>query len=419
MKPFILLLFLLVSSNLAIGAFPDTPLEKESLSADFKHQKPLKAAQWLKGFENCHEPLGKLQLQLQNYYSVFTAQENEEAERIYKEIESSFTAESCGDFLRKAYVVESLALDPRVQNPTMNTEFLKNDLIVLVVALFNKDFIHTLDEEKREGLADDEKASLWLKKNSKNEYVITAYYDCTRSQLFLGSTLRPFNMAATLVHEVMHLYHDKVGHFSFLESNMPLEMKLQTYVALDEMKATMGSTHYQRSLLESLPLAEDFDSNKTLDLNYFQNQGPFDSIYTQLNVPAETNFSSFYFGLLREQTRQGVEQDYCLVNNTVIAGYFGFEPGCFSGNTIHLDPPESDLDYWLKIARLKRRTGSAESFADFVSTFTERLKSETRTCREFVGLQNQNKLSGYIGSQLIKGGKGGNGGIRPCLKLEL
>ena len=91
-------------------------------------------------------------------------------------------------------------------------------------------------------------------------------------------------------------------------------------------------------------------------------------------------------------------------------------PRCMA---IFIDPIESDIDFWLNRAKALRTTIDIVNYQDLFRKFLSHLIAPTYSCQEFTKIQSEGGLTDYIGTQMIKGGSGGNGGIRPCLRISL
>ncbi len=140
---------------------------------------------------------------------------------------------------------------------------------------------------------------LWQKRNSNGEHEILGGYDCQTSTIFIDPTLAPFNLGATLVHELDHLFRDKYFDFSAQGLNA------KTYLLMDELIASSHAGFLQKSLhfLSGYEIANDFIATKipgatmAKDMDLFQPQGNLEVIWQNLadqrNEKNTLDFNSF------------------------------------------------------------------------------------------------------------------------------
>ena len=154
----------------------------------------------------------------------------------------------CVSTAQRAYAVASIFLldlenfDPNVQWQKYSGHVLSGELEVTLAAAFlaNQGKIRFLDDA-------------WKSRSDVNSRVRGAY-DCADSIIYLDPKLSPVNLAATLLHEMDHLFRDKFLDVELLRSEFNLNSNgsavdgWSSFLLMDEALAIVQSTFQQRDL---------------------------------------------------------------------------------------------------------------------------------------------------------------------------
>ncbi len=448
--------------------------------------------QWIKGYEQCRGPIDSLWTDLETYQELFFSGRYQEAEEIHNKLKNQqSTSGDCSQPLWTALMVKSVLLGPMAQDqrlsmqsegesePGLTLSFLERnrvnpsvvnrdgnrenrslpprrftdyryELSLLVAFLGNRGTLQKLSPHLRHVFAGDYPDSLWLQKNDEG-YFTVAFYDCFDSLIYLDTELRPFNLAASIYHELDHLYRDKkIGSLwsnnSTFSAPSDDDEDIQKYIALDELLATISSGFYQRRMLEvdrSLRLDGQSLGN---EFNFFQVDGPlnesFDLLFSDSQQPLYSvpNPSDFLANLSNYGSVHGGhrgEAILCEMQKIILNGYFDETEGqnCESAQDLLGDFREMGsnvLDYefrdfanfravvdrdYIPWAEGSDQDVSIKSVLEYFNGWAAALDKTSYNCKKIIESQNEGKIQGYLGTQLAGslGGRTGNGGIRPWL----
>ncbi|MEM7645280.1 MAG: hypothetical protein AAF203_00090, partial [Pseudomonadota bacterium] len=107
------------------------------------------------------------------------------------------------------------------------------------------------------------------------------------------------------------------------------------------------------------------------------------------------------------------------------SGYFTGTPDDIrSSYTFSHDYPVTLKWSWLAPVsfHIKEQKGGqkvSQIFEEQFETWATKLKGPSKLCQKIVKYQEDGGLPTYYGTELSDGGRGGNSGIRPCLKVSL
>ncbi len=453
---------------------------------DLNHNWPIR--QWIKGYQQCRSQVDSLWLDLETYQELFFSGQYSEADELYKKINAQqSTSGDCSQPLWTALLVKAVLLGPmpnhqrptnddqEPMSPRASLSFLERspsprsdsasvrqkplserftdyryELSLLVAFLGNRGTLQKLNPHLRHVFAGDYPESLWLQKNEEG-YFTVAFYDCYESLIYLDTELRPFNLAASLYHELDHLYRDKKISTLILPRNSSIEDAsiaddIEKYLATDELLATISSGFYQRRMLE-------VDRNVRLDglsigneFNFFQIDGPlnesFELLFSDSSQPIDKvpNPSNFLANLSNYGSLYGghrAETILCEMQDIILDGYFseGQIKSCQSSDDLLGDFREMGntlLDYEFRSFANGRavveesyipRVGESDeetsltTVIEYFDGWTAALSRPSYGCEKIIEAQNDGEIQGYLGTQLAGslGGRTGNGGIRPWL----
>jgi hypothetical protein len=440
---------------------------------------------WLKDFEQCHGPIESLWQTLGFYDQLFRRGRLVEADAQFGEARHLVSqGGGCKEALQTTYMVKSLLLGPLSARDSAPSDFsIANDtrmeLALLVLFLREKAVVQALTEAKRLELAGDKKDSPWLEKTG-DEYFITAFYSCFDTQIYIDENLRAFNMAASLYHELEHLYRDKLGHQIFAReaqenvwgAHIPRydQDKVVQRLAFDEMSATIATGFYQRRMLiMEEDLTRSFYDHSGNEFNLYQVEGPLNRAVEYLlsdhvrsggaggsmHIPMQES-TGFLFqlggerptpgqsfnspmsltvglGLLANMGDSEAVRFFCDMHQIIVDGYFSETEGLEDCHVLSkmIWSPASSIGYLLAKFQQARRAWPNRRY-EFIDVFDESIKffdlidgliqQPSPFCREMIEAQQRGKLDHYIGTEIMPGGNGGNGGVRPilpCMRVHL
>jgi len=379
---------------------------------------PLPFLKWIRGYPRCQKEMESLWASLADYDQKFRAGDEKSAEKIYSQIFRSMDATSspsCADALRRTYYVGAVSMGPSYKG---GDGFYRDDLVLMVILLANKNVIHFLTPELRHKMADGKK-SLWTAQKN-GDYLLSGVYRCQNSQIYLSSSLRPFNLAASLAHEIDHLYRDKTG-FRFMWDWIN-NKDVRSFVISDEILASLYGALYQRNLF-----LLDKESGSTVDyttqgdeFNLFQKNGPLSQLmdFTHLRPPIP--FFEFHGLIAQKKNDPWVKGKLCEVDKTIRAGYFAQIKG--SCNLEGIFPKSTWFtteSYISQLRRLRRDPGQFNNYLLELETWEEALVRPSPVCSAMIEAEDRGDLKDYIGSQLEdQGGHTGNSGVKPCLRVK-
>jgi len=183
----------------------------------------------------------------------------------------------------------------------MEAQRYKRSLGFLASALHNQRKIRWLTVENRKKLGPS-----WLEKK-EGRFKVLGAYDCEKMVIYIDPNLRPFDVAAVLVHELDHLFRDK-----FLVGTGGLSLK--NFLLVDETLAAVQAGYIQRDV-EYMPLwirSSDYPGTLRTDLfNTFQPpldrtlflpDGPVDRLWSSVEALGHDNFGPFNFDFFLSET---------------------------------------------------------------------------------------------------------------------
>ncbi len=400
---------------------------------DFKAQKTIPFYQWVSGYADCSTEIEGLKQTLDDYESQFFDRQYSAAQQSFLQIQERFKKSRCPQTLWNSYLVmlSGLSADSYsiVDEPNndLRVEY-GNENQVLVLYLVEKGIIKPLDRSEREKLQQAHESEMWTAELS-GDYQITGFYDCLKSRIHLGFDQKPYNMLASLRHEIDHLYRDKfvdIENFAnqiFVNS----DSSIKSYISHDELFASVIGGFSQRRILQKLELAPDYHQSAHGDFNFFSPAGNLNKIYSNSQrLPFFVNFlwPVDVFGANKQKTGDPIFDLFRYVRQ----GYFNATPE--NGAKDHLTLTVSFQTYpqnleWGFLVPLRYQVLQTEEDEIMqvvkagLETWQPKLDTPSRSCLQMVQEQESGQLNDYLGTQMTPGGKGGNGGIRPCLKLSL
>ncbi len=407
--------------------------EGTSYGGAFKAQETIPFYQWVTGYETCSTEIEGLKDIVDQYEAHFFKQQYEAAEGSFVQIQKRLKSSSCSDTLWNAYLVMLAGLSSGsysiIDEPNNDRQVdYGNENQVLVLYLVNKGVIKPLTLDKREQLQKSNDSKMWTAELS-GSYQITGFYDCLKSRVYLGSDLRPYNLLASLRHEIDHLYRDK---FVDLESfanqiSVDSDSSMKSYISHDELFASAIGGFLQRRILQKQKLEAGYHQSSHGDFDFFSPTGSLNDIYSDSQrLPFFVNFlwPVDVFGAKGQETGNKIFDLFRYVRQ----GYFASSSANGGENsfslTVSFQTYPQNLE-WGFLVPLRYSVLSAEpdeviqTVKASFDVWPQKLEAPSQSCLQMVQEQEAGGLDDYLGTQMASGGKGGNGGIRPCLKLSL
>ena len=177
------------------------------------------------------------------------------------ELENS--RDDCFESVAKTYLAASLhLLEPlnsnvgaAVYSPLIDGRPMASglELTLLGTALLNlrdpggKPVVEILTVDRRSG---KDMGSVWLKTTTpeSKDYLVAAGYDCLSRHVLIDPYRAPLDLGATFVHEIDHLFRDRVNLPGEPEKDGTLSGRIALEIALDESLASIVSAYYGRGL---------------------------------------------------------------------------------------------------------------------------------------------------------------------------
>ncbi len=214
--------------------------------------------------ETCLKALERIQQTIRTDYKyAYPKNEAEKSNRIFDDIQdllkSPVLSKTCRETANQVYaLVAPLGLPNSLEGSYIFLETLN---------LFQMDLLRPLTPQLR-----DELGGEWRKKSlfRKNQYQIMGAYDCLQSIVWFDPSQRPFDLAATLAHEVEHFYQDKITHWE--NSNDFTPARIADTLNIDESLATLHSSFAQ--FIQDREFNRDF-YRRNGEERHFQPKKPF------------------------------------------------------------------------------------------------------------------------------------------------
>jgi len=333
-----------------------------------------------------------------------------------------------------SYILSSLVLWDQQTASNFNYE-----LLLTTAFLGNQGKLVLLTPNLRKSLQGNDKKSFWTKKDSRGFEVIGGY-ECERSIIYIDSNLRPFNVSATLVHELDHLFRDK-----YEEVDETKTARLVTFV--DELSATLHGLFVQKALAtDPLILRSTYNrvdpemhvtkkflwytrydntyQNKKQppnDANLYAQNGFFDQFWDSRGM---TPFSLYESFLKHWNITEGLTKNYPeylpdlkilrSIMNVVSAGYFKNKSFIESTPVPTLSNPLSHA-----IWSVDEPFSGMDGFLFRLSSLTKKLDEPSNSCIAFGNSVTNGELDDYLGTGSSSDpGQPGNDGVRPSIPIK-
>ena len=283
----------------------------------------------------------------------------------------------------------------------------------------------------------------WLDKiPGTDEYATIGGYDCALSTIYVDPYLRPFDLFATVFHEMDHVIRDKTfkpdpGHplpEKLFSEGAKRELNWSLYNLADEAYALMNSGSRQAELQSAKRYvygpADLFGYHKKTysvrnDLTLFSKDGP---VYRLKKILEKSDIQ--WFGNLPDAILEDTvtsKQDYYAnkdqVNaaiasarheiwSSIISAYFPESPPVIPGG----DAAEFfNSDLW------QFSTGGSVQSGKLDVPFEDSLKESSPMCKAYLDSVNRGEVDHYIGvhfSDSQPSVKAARASVRPCLDLR-
>lgn len=251
------------ASNLAESERLDQLLqmiEIQSVYIDYKQSVEM-GAQLLRESQSlidCREELQDISLAVERFYSTLNNTQKSENEKnrsyLKTRLESLINSKNkCAEAASLTYLV-SLIQGTELTNREGN-----HRLQLLAVLLLQKKKLHFITSNQRQELAHKYNNSIWTKQRG-DAYTMYGAYDCNGSNIYIDIGLSPFDVIATFVHELDHLFRDRLDDVK----DEPLAEELTAAIRAAHFELNMARIKgSQTANLYGLSL-----SGPTLDLRY-------------------------------------------------------------------------------------------------------------------------------------------------------
>jgi hypothetical protein len=374
-------------------------------------RRPFEYKTWIKGYRECADQVDDLLKNISGYESAYGKKDFPAAEGYFSLIQKALSEpKSCQKTLVRAYAAGITAMGP----PSEASLSLRNEVILFTIFLANLDVVEMLTPERRISLAEGKK-SLWTEVKD-GDYLLMGAFDCQTTKILLSSTLRPFNAAASLHHEMNHFYEDKRG-YEHLES-WKTTKNIRTFIYLDEFLASFQGAFFQRRL--NLLSKKNY-SQQTTDFNLYRPDGVLPHMMG--DIPAQAPFPTdqlFNLGYGFSASTDEMVSPLCEIQKLIMGGYFlGAKGPCDQGLLFpeRDGSPESQFEMYLFFELIYMRI-NPELFPKLMGEFErfERaIQSPSPICEVTIKAFKNGELDDYVGKSL--GIRPGNTGVKPCLRV--
>ena len=186
---------------------------------------------------DCVKALERIEQAVRREYTFTYPQNNKEkSDRIFQDVQDILNSPTLSDSCRAtANQVYAMVAPLGLPNPIEGSY-----IFLETMNLFQLDLLRPLTKQIRNELGGE-----WIKKNKKrsDQYQIMGAYDCLQSIVWFDPSQRPFDLAASLAHEIEHFYQDKITHWEDSDDFSP--ERVADTLNIDESLATLHSSFAQ------------------------------------------------------------------------------------------------------------------------------------------------------------------------------
>ncbi|MEM7646781.1 MAG: hypothetical protein AAF203_07730, partial [Pseudomonadota bacterium] len=377
------------------------------INRSFATEEEIPMHQWVRGYERCKSSIDQLSNFSDRYERLFNLRKYAEANDTLNQIHGLFGDRACFAPLWRAYLVllsvferDSLQLAQDLSAGGKRYIPFANELQIVTLYLVNQDIFRPLSPKGREKLQAEHQSALWTAKG-EGGYQITGFYNCLETRIYLGTELKPYNLLASLRHEMDHLYRDKFVSLEDFAAQISIENDdpIRSYISHDELYATMSGGYNQRRALAHREREASFHAKAGNDFNFFASDGTLNSLFEEhetLPLFSDYLFSAdFYSG--------DTGQKILNLTQLVRKGYFGkgIPPG--TGISINFRIYPQNLEWgWLASFRLLVQENEGDRLNEFIrkalKEWGDELSSSSQSCKKAVEHQNKGKLDDYLGA---------------------
>jgi hypothetical protein len=369
---------------------------------------------WIRGYSGCSGPVDQIFALVQQYDQAYSRDHNSsQAKSIYQQIlaalNDSQTSAQCRDVALHAYWIAALNLGTEQTIPA------KNDTVIIGIFLANQGVFKALTPDLRKQMAKEPK-SLWTATLASGDYQLSGVYSCQDADVFISSNLLPYNMAGSLLHEMDHLYRDKIG-YAQMQTWVNGQKDVRAFIVTDEIMAAIYGAYeqvaFQKSGISVAPTVDDF--------NLFSPKGSLMTLIGALGLPPPFDFAETYGYLAQQQNQPGIHTQLCKMNSLIRVGYFHQDNNC---DLTGLFPP----DAWISLGNfltgnftnLRKDPNSLGDMLQTLADFREALAAPGDVCDKMKDAEAAGQLGDYIGTGLNgTPSHPGNTGVKPCLRISL
>lgn len=370
-------------------------------------QDPLPFRTWIRGYETCSGGVDRIfALTGQYEWNFMREHDTANAKATHSQIVQMLEAAEpqCKTVLQRAYWIAALNL-----GPAGSTEWSKDALVLFGIFLANQNVFLPLTPEARARMA-AAKSSPWLTKLPNGDYEISGVYSCNDTSIWIGTELLPYNLQAALIHEMQHLYADKIGWEESTYEGFPIQIH-QLLVA-DEALGAMAGAFAQ---IDAVNHGFDPGNQSVDDFNFFSPSGAFITMLKWIDKSTSLDDFDFFFGQLGGRTYDAkFKSGMCKISSLIGNAYFK-NPRC---DLQAMFPIHSDLSLGRELTALSnnRLYKRFSMLLGDLDSLARDLKTPSNICGVLNGTQDKN----YLGNSFsLTPGQPANVGVKPCLRLSL
>ncbi len=338
----------------------------------------------------CREDIAFIQKKVKLYAHFYSGSKDSRLKKTYLEISQKLKGlegkkSPCFRPVGEAYILHSASL---LQNSDHSTVY------ALGVLLQWGKKIQLLTPSLRA-----EMGGAWADKNKKNKYKILGAYACSNSKIFIDPYLPPYDVGATFIHELSHLFLDKYV------PSIPKDFSPSEWIAADEVIASMHSAFVQRKLGSDSYIVPRFaipvmPYKAKTDLSFFNRHGDLSSLFkaNQSHDYLRKRFMPYntflnYVINSGEAEKARFENIVDLISKYYFvdsSSLFESKEKLYDLNLDTLSPLGAVLEKYPQVYNLK-----TEHFNDLFYGFVNKLENESPACN------NVQIEGGYLGAGLV------------------
>jgi len=240
-------------------------------------------------------------------------------------------------------------------------------------------------------------------------------YDCTQTKIYIDYSKRPFDLGASILHEISHLFRDK------FVTEIPIAHSIQSWLLLDETLASVTAGAVQWDSTNGYTPDQILGTG---DFRLFDPSGNLNGIFYHIFINKDPGMptalfngtdsilphllgQSFLHAEAHNELGSEIQTEIQNIYQIVSQGYFGHALAKGWGSA--LQPQTNSLNYDPLTTKVSTYSAGLAPFSATLSELSQKLKSASPACLQFKQAIKNGELTDYIS---VKATKPGNEGVK-------